>query len=386
MFIFAINLVNMIIQRSVQEKIQEKLNSGKVILLLGARRTGKTFLIKQIIKNINLPYLLLNGEDFQVAAKLENKSISEYKQLVGNNKLLIIDEAQKIKDIGNILKLMIDEISGLTIMATGSSVFDLTQKLGEPLTGRNINFKVFPIAQYELKNTENVIETFSNLEQRLILGSYPELFSLPGYTEKQEYLSELVNSFLLKDILELDSIKNASKILNILRLLAFQVGSEVSFSEIGQKVALSRNTVERYIDLLEKTFIIYRLGGFNKNLRKEISKNSKYYFWDNGIRNAVISNFNPLSLRNDVGQLWENYVISERLKYLTYQRISTNVFFWRTYDQQEIDWVEERGGMLLAFEIKYIQNKVKIPVAWKEAYPESEFAVISKENYLGFIS
>ena len=376
----------MIIQRSVQEKIQEKLNSGKVILLLGARRTGKTFLIKQIIKNINLPYLLLNGEDFQVAAKLENKSISEYKQLVGNNKLLIIDEAQKIKDIGNILKLMIDEISGLTIMATGSSVFDLTQKLGEPLTGRNINFKVFPIAQYELKNTENVIETFSNLEQRLILGSYPELFSLPGYTEKQEYLSELVNSFLLKDILELDSIKNASKILNILRLLAFQVGSEVSFSEIGQKVALSRNTVERYIDLLEKTFIIYRLGGFNKNLRKEISKNSKYYFWDNGIRNAVISNFNPLSLRNDVGQLWENYVISERLKYLTYQRISTNVFFWRTYDQQEIDWVEERGGMLLAFEIKYIQNKVKIPVAWKEAYPESEFAVISKENYLGFIS
>jgi len=386
MSIFAINLVNMIIQRSVQEKIEEKLNSGKVILLLGARRTGKTFLIKQIIKNINLPYLLLNGEDFQVAAKLENKSISEYKQLVGNNKLLIIDEAQKIKDIGNILKLMIDEIPGLTIMATGSSVFDLTQKLGEPLTGRNINFKVFPIAQYELKNTENVIETFSNLEQRLILGSYPELFSLPGYTEKQEYLSELVNSFLLKDILELDSIKNASKILNILRLLAFQVGSEVSFSEIGQKVALSRNTVERYIDLLEKTFIIYRLGGFNKNLRKEISKNSKYYFWDNGIRNAVISNFNPLSLRNDVGQLWENYVISERLKYLTYQRISTNVFFWRTYDQQEIDWVEERGGMLLAFEIKYIQNKVKIPVAWKEAYPESEFAVISKENYLGFIS
>lgn len=376
----------MIIQRSVQEKIEEKLNSGKVILLLGARRTGKTFLIKQIIKNINLPYLLLNGEDFQVAAKLENKSISEYKQLVGNNKLLIIDEAQKIKDIGNILKLMIDEITGLTIMATGSSVFDLTQKLGEPLTGRNINFKVFPIAQYELKDTENVIETFSNLEQRLILGSYPELFSLPGYTEKQEYLTELINSFLLKDILELDSIKNASKILNILRLLAFQVGSEVSFSEIGQKVALSRNTVERYIDLLEKTFIIYRLGGFSKNLRKEISKNSKYYFWDNGIRNAVISNFNPLSLRNDVGQLWENYVISERLKYLTYQRISTNVFFWRTYDQQEIDWVEERGGTLLAFEIKYIQNKVKIPIAWKEAYPESEFAVISKENYLDFIS
>lgn len=376
----------MIIQRYIQKKIEGKLKSGKVILLLGARRTGKTFLIRQIIKSLKEPCLLLNGEDFSVAAKLENKSISEYRQIVGNNKLLIIDEAQKIKDIGKILKIMIDEINGLTIIATGSSVFDLSQKLGEPLTGRNINFKVFPIAQSELKDSENTIETFSNLEQRLILGSYPELFSMTGYTEKQEYLSGLVNSFLLKDILELDNIKNASKILNILRLLAFQVGSEVSFSEIGQKVALSRNTVERYIDLLEKTFIVFRLGGFSKNLRKEVSKNSKYYFWDNGIRNAVISNFNPLSLRNDVGQLWENYVISERLKYLSYQRISTNVFFWRTYDQQEIDWVEERAGKLLAYEIKYIKNKVKIPDAWKEAYPESEFSVISKENYLDFIT
>ncbi|HOY33396.1 MAG TPA: ATP-binding protein [Bacteroidales bacterium] len=376
----------MIIQRPIQKKIEGKLKSGKVLLLLGARRTGKTFLIKQIIKSLNTHRLLLNGEDFQVAAKLENKSISEYKQIVGKNKLLIIDEAQKIKDIGRILKIMIDEIDGLTIMATGSSVFDLSQKLGEPLTGRNINFKVFPIAQYELKDLENPIETQSNLEQRLILGSYPELFSMSGYAEKQEYLIGLVNSFLLKDILELDNIKNASKILNILRLLAFQVGSEVSFSEIGQKVALSRNTVERYIDLLEKTFIIFCLGGFSKNLRKEVSKNSKYYFWDNGIRNAVISNFNPLSLRNDVGQLWENYIISERLKYLAYQTKPANVFFWRTYDQQEIDWVEERAGKLFAFEIKYIKNKVKIPEAWKEAYPESEFSVISKENYLDFIT
>lgn len=376
----------MIINRLVRIRIEEKLNSGKVLLLLGARRTGKTFLIKQIIKKTDIPYLLLNGDDFSVAATLESKSISDYKQIVGNNKLLIIDEAQKIKDIGQILKLIIDEIEGLTIIATGSSVFDISQKLGEPLTGRNINFRIFPIAQYELENTENPIDTSSNLDQRLILGSYPELFSMKSVYEKQEYLTELINSYLLKDILELDSIKNASKILNILRLLAFQVGSEVSFSEIGQKVALSRNTVERYIDLLEKTFIIFKLNGFNKNLRKEISKSSKYFFWDNGIRNAVISNFNALGLRNDVGQLWENYIVSERLKYLFYNKTALNYFFWRTYDQQEIDWIEEREGKLFAYEIKYENKKVKIPAAWKDAYPESKFTVISKDNYLDFIS
>jgi len=376
----------MIINRIVQEKIENKLSSGKVLLLLGARRTGKTFLLKQIIKNIKIPYLLLNGEDFSVSAILESKSIIHYRQILGNNKLLIIDEAQKIKEIGKILKLMIDEIDGLTIIATGSSVFDISQRLGEPLTGRNIDFKVFPIAQCELKDVENTIDIFSNLEHRLILGSYPELFSLPSYSDKQEYLTELINSYLLKDILELDSIKNASKILSILRLLAFQVGSECSLSEIGQKVALSRNTVERYIDLLEKTFIIFKLSGFSKNLRKEISKNSKYYFWDNGIRNAVISNFNTLNLRDDIGQLWENYIISERLKYLSFNRIASNVFFWRTYDQQEIDLIEEREGKLFAYEIKYEKSKTKIPIAWKDSYSESEFNIISKDNYLGFIS
>ena len=375
----------MIITRLVQKKIEAKLDSGKVLLLLGARRTGKTFLLKQIIKNTNIPYLFLNGEDFSVAAKMESRSISDYKQILGNVRLLIIDEAQKIKDIGIILKLMIDEIDGLTIIATGSSVFDISQKLGEPLTGRNVNFRVFPIAQCELGTLENIIDTNASLDQRLILGSYPELFSLPNYSEKQEYLTELVNSYLLKDILELEQIKNASKILNVLRLLAYQVGSEVSFSEIGQKVSLSRNTVERYIDLLEKTFIIFRLGGFSKNLRKEVSKSSKYYFWDNGIRNAVISNFNTLNLRNDVGQLWENYIISERLKFLAQNRSAANFFFWRTYDQQEIDFIEEREGHLFAYEIKYSKSKIKIPNSWKVAYPESVFAIINKESYLNYI-
>jgi len=373
------------ITRAITRKIQDKLTSGKVLVILGARRTGKTCLIREIIKQTNIPYLMLNGEDFRVAAQLENKGIEEYRQRVGNKKLLIIDEAQKIKNIGKILKLMIDEIEGLTILATGSSAFDISQKLGEPLTGRNISYNLFPIAQCELSETENKIETASNLEQRLIFGTYPELLNLPDFVSKQEYLSELVNSYLLKDILELDSIKNASKILNILRLLAFQTGSEVSFSEIAQKVALSRNTVERYIDLLEKTFIIFKVGGYSRNLRKEVTKNSKYYFVDNGIRNAVISNFNTPELRNDIGQLWENYIISERVKYLSYNKTPHNSFFWRTYDQQEIDWIEERDGKLFAYEIKYSRSGTKIPKAWKEAYPESEFNVITKDNYLDFV-
>lgn len=376
----------MIIDRAILNKFEEKLTSGKVLVLLGARRTGKTFLIRELIRRTNLPYLLLNGEDFVVASMLENKGIADYKQVVGPKRLLIIDEAQKIREIGRILKLMIDSIEGLTIIATGSSVFDISQKLGEPLTGRNINFKLFPIAQCELSKTENPVDTATQLEQRLIYGSYPELFSIPDFTGQQEYLTELINSYLLKDILELDRIKNASKILNILRLLAFQTGSEVSYSEIAQKVALSRNTVERYIELLEKTFIIFRISGFSKNLRKEISKNSKIYFWDNGIRNAVISNFNPAGLRNDMGTLWENYIISERLKFMAYHRIPSSNFFWRTYDQQEIDWIEERGGSLYAYEIKYEKPKVKTPAAWKEAYPDSVFSVIHKGNYLDFIA
>lgn len=373
------------ITRAITRKIQNKLTSGKVLVILGARRTGKTCLIREIIKQTDIPYLMLNGEDFRVAAQLENKGIEEYRQIVGNKKLLIIDEAQKIKNIGKILKLMIDEIEGLTILATGSSAFDISQKLGEPLTGRNISYNLFPIAQCELAETENKIETASNLEQRLIFGTYPELLNLPDFVSKQEYLTELINSYLLKDILELDNIKNASKILNILRLLAFQTGSEVSFSEIAQKVALSRNTVERYIDLLEKTFIIFKVGGYSRNLRKEVTKNSKYYFVDNGIRNAVISNFNTPELRNDIGQLWENYIISERVKYLSYKKTPHNSFFWRTYDQQEIDWIEERDGKLFAYEIKYSRSKTKTPKAWKEAYPESEFNVITKDNYLDFI-
>ncbi len=224
------------------------------------------------------------------------------------------------------------------------------------------------------------------MEQRLIYGAYPELFNYDGLQEKQQYLSELVNSYLLKDILAFDGIRNSSKLLMVLRLLAFQVGSEVSLQEIGMQAGLTRNTVERYMDLLEKVYIVFKVGGYSRNLRKEIVKNHKYYFWDNGIRNTLAANFNPLALRNDVGVLWENYMVSERLKYQSYRRMVSNNYFWRTYDGQELDWVEERGGQLFAYEFKYGANKAKIPAAFDKAYPNNIFEVVSKENYLPFIT
>jgi len=374
-----------LIQRLVQKRVEDRLQAGKVIIISGARRTGKTVMVKEIVKKLKDPYLYLNGEDYTTSLKLQNKGIDEYRQLIGNNKYLIIDEAQKIPQAGQILKILVDEIEGLHILITGSSAFDIANQVGEPLTGRKYTFQLHPIAQCELQNTENAIETESNLESRLLFGSYPEVISITGNEQKTEYLSELVNSYLLKDILTLDSIKNSSKLVNILRMLAFQVGNEVSVNELAQNVGLNKNTVEKYLDLLCKVFIIYRVEGYSRNLRKEISKSPRYYFWDNGIRNILIANFNPLVLRNDSGQLWENYIISERLKLQDFNAWISNNYFWRTYDQQEIDWIEERDGGLFAFEMKYKKGNKKVPGAWAKNYPQAEYNVINRENYLSFI-
>jgi len=357
------------------------------LILLGARRTGKTSFIKALINdNIDEPYLFLNGEDMSVEEILKIRTVENYKRLLGQNKLLIIDEAQKIPQIGAILKLMIDEIEGLKIIATGSSVFDLGNKLGEPLTGRKYDFFMFPFSQEEYSATENLIETKSRLEERLIYGNYPELLKENSYDNKAVYLNELINSYLFKDILEYDGIKNSEKIIQILRLIAFQIGKEVSLEEIGNKIGISRNTVEKYLDLLCKTFVVFKLSGFSRNLRNEITKTSRWYFYDNGIRNAIISNFNNLLLRNDVGELWENYLISERIKFQKNNSILVNNYFWRTYQQQEIDLIEESGGKLFAYEIKWnTKKKVKEPKAWRKAYPDSEFSVITPDNYLDWI-
>jgi predicted AAA+ superfamily ATPase len=375
------------INRAIKNAFLKKMTPNKVLLLLGARRVGKTAFIEHFINdNIKEPVLELNGEDMSTTEILKQRTVENYKRLMGKHKVLIIDEAQKIQDIGQILKLMVDKIEGIKIIATGSSVFDLANQLGEPLTGRKVTFNLYPLAQMEYSEEENIVQTKSLLEERLIYGSYPELLKYESYEEKAAYLNELVNSYLLKDILEHDGIKNSAKMINLLRLIAFQIGKEVSLEELGRQLGMSRSSVERYLDLLSKVFVIYKVSGFSRNLRKEITKTSRWYFYDNGIRNTLIANFNPIALRNDIGELWENYLLSERIKYQQYTGMIVNNYFWRTYYQQEIDWVEERGGNLFAYEIKWKDKKVKVPSAWKDAYPDSEYSVISQDNYLNFIT
>ena len=374
------------INRSLDQIIRNYLFPNKVVILLGARRVGKTELIKHIISSVDEKLMVLNGEDQDVQAALSDRSVRNYKQFLSDTKLLVIDEAQVIPEIGIKLKLMIDTIEGLKILVTGSSVFDLDNQLGEPLVGRSYTFRLYPLAQMELSEKENYIETKGNLSNRLIYGSYPELEQLKSNSEKEKYLKEQVNSYLLKDILTFEGIKKRDKIVSVLRLIAFRVGSEISIESLGSDLDLNKATVEKYLDLLSKVFIIHNVRGFSRNLDNEITKKSKWYFYDNGIRNALINNFNPIELRDDVGKLWENYLISERLKLQEYTQIYTANFFWRTHTQQEIDWIEDRGGHLFAYEFKWNENKKsKIPTLWQKSYPESTFEVINKHNYLDFI-
>ena len=355
------------------------------MVLLGARRVGKTFLIKEIMNKVAEPYLFLNGEEFSTRELLERRTVKNYQNILGDKKLLIIDEAQKIPEIGSILKLMVDEIENLKIIATGSSAFDLQNTAGEPLTGRKITLKLYPLSEKELYELEPVVIKKDSLQTRLVFGNYPESCLMNSFEDKSVYLNDLITSYLLKDILTLENIKNSSKIINLLRLVAFQIGGEVSLYELAKQLQLSRNTVEKYLDLLTKVFILFKLEGYSRNLRKEVVKSSKWYFYDNGIRNAIIANLNPLNLRHDVGALWENYIISERIKFQSYNGMTVNNYFWRTYDQQEIDLVEEREGNLFAFEMKWKESKIKIPTAWKKAYPDSQFKVITQENYFDWI-
>ena len=375
-----------LLKRSIEQQILESLVPNKVIVLLGPRRVGKTVLISQILDQITEPYLLLNGENVDNRKVLEHRSTQSYLNLLGSKRLLIIDEAQKIPDVGLILKLMVDEIKGLKILVTGSSAFDISKYTGEPLTGRKRTFNLFALSEEELNQTEDVIQKIANLKQRLIYGNYPELLQIQDVEDKTDYLQELVNSYLLKDILEFENIKNSDKIFDLLRLIAFQIGSEVSYNELGRQLSMSKNTVEKYLDLLSKVYILHSVNAFSRNLRKEIVKGKKWYFYDNGLRNVLIGNMNPIELRNDIGGLWENYMISERIKYQKYNRMLVYNYFWRTYDQQEIDWIEDRGGTLYGYEFKWNpKRRVKKPVAWSNAYENSEFEVIHSENYTDWI-
>jgi predicted AAA+ superfamily ATPase len=372
-------MVNLV--RDLSDNILKKLKPNKVVLVFGARRVGKTLLVKEILAKVNEPVLILNGEDINVHDKLANRSVENYKQILGTYKLLYIDEAQKIPEIEEKLKLMIDEIDGLKIIISGSSSFDIHKDAGEPLTGRKYTFNLYTFSENEYNQIENSISKIDRMSERLVFGNYPELLHLPDRDDKIDYLNEMISSYLLKDILVYEHIKNSQKIFNLLRLVAFQIGGEVSLQELGKQLGISKNTVEKYLDLLNKVFILHKVEGFSRNLRKEITKNSRWYFLDNGIRNAVIANFNPVHARNDIGALWENYMISERLKYQSYKRISSNNYFWRTYEQQEIDWVEERDGSLFGYEFKWKEDKVKIPTQWKSAYPGASFELINVNNF-----
>ncbi len=367
--------------RELSNLILKKLQPNKVVILYGARRVGKTMLVNEILAKVNEPILRLNGDDINVHDKLSIRSIENYKQILGTCKLLYIDEAQKIPEIGLKLKLMIDEIEGLRIIISGSSSFDIHKNAGEPLTGRKYTFTLYTLSENEYTQVENNINKIDKIQERLVFGNYPELLHLPDRQDKVDYLNEMISSYLLKDILVYEHIKNSQKIFNLLRLIAFQIGGEVSLQELGIQLGISKNTVEKYLDLLSKVFILHKVEGFSRNLRKEITKNSRWYFLDNGIRNAVIANFNPLQARNDIGALWENYMISERLKYQEYRRISSNNYFWRTYEQQEIDWVEERDGSLFGYEFKWKEEKIKIPTQWKSAYPDASFELININNF-----
>ena len=374
-------------KRAVFDNFNKKVLPNKVLILLGARRVGKTELIKNYLKTVPVEtYLQLNGEDINDANLLQERSVANYKRLLANIDLLVIDEAQTIPEIGLILKLIVDSIEGIKIIATGSSVFDLNNTLGEPLVGRKNTMYLFPLAQMEFSTKENYKQTTENLEERLLFGGYPELVHYEDWEEKKEYLYEIINSYLLKDILVFEGIKQADKIYNLLRLIAYQVGKEVSLQELGNQLQMSKNTVDTYLDLLSKVFIVFKVEGFSRNLRKEIVKSSRWYFYDNGIRNGLINNFNRLENRTDVGDLWENYLAVERIKKQNYQKITTNNYFWRTYDQQELDWLEEKGNELAGFEFKWNENKKsKIPTAFGKAYPDATFEVINKQNYLDFI-
>ncbi|MFL5788512.1 MAG: ATP-binding protein [Flavisolibacter sp.] len=375
-----------LVKRELEKQIEHFLRKNKVILIMGTRRVGKTVLIEMIRRSYSGESLVLNAEDFDVQELLKNRTAANYKRIIGSINLLIIDEAQVLTDIGKILKLIIDSMPNLTVIATGSSSFDLANKTGDPLTGRQIQLHLYSLSQREIGEIENGLETMQNLEDRLIFGSYPELFQMTTYQEKSKYLTDLIQSYLLKDILAYEGIRQSDKIVKLLRLIAFQAGNEVSYTELATQLGISKNTVENYLDLLSKVFIVYRIGAYSTNLRKEVSKSSKWYFYDNGIRNAILNDFRLLSLRNDIGPLWENYLISERIKRNFYDQKNVQYFFWRNYNQQEVDLIEMVNGKLSAYEFKYSPTKkIKAPTAFSTAYPNASFLTISKDNYLDWI-
>jgi predicted AAA+ superfamily ATPase len=372
------------IARILEKRITEKAGSGKAIIILGARQTGKTTLLSSLFKGKD-DTLWLDADEADVKSVFENPTSSRLRAYFGNKKNIVIDEAQRISNIGTKLKLITDHIPEVNLFVTGSSAFELADNINEPLTGRKWEFRLFPLSFSEMAEHNGMLEERRMLNHRLVFGYYPEVVTSPG--SEKEILKQLSDSYLFKDILMWERIKKPEKLVNLLQLLSFQVGNEVSYNELAKNLGIDNQTVEKYIQLLERTFVIFRLGALSRNLRKEIKLSRKIYFYDNGIRNSLISNLNPPELRPDTGALWENFVISEKIKYNHYNNIWCNMYFWRTQDQQEIDYIEERDGALHAYEIKWNpKRKARLSKTFSGAYSNVSFETITPDNFNSFVS
>ena len=371
--------------RDLQSVIQDKCFRKKAILILGARQVGKTTLLKQFMRVQTDEVLYLNCDEAMTVSQLTNRNIRQIQMMIGNAKIVVIDEAQKVDNIGVTLKMIVDNFPDVQVIATGSSAFELRNRLNEPLTGRKYEYRLFPISTNEIYKTEGYMDVQRQLESRLIYGSYPDI--LTHGEEAQELLNSLTESYLYKDILASDNLRKPELLNKLIKALAFQVGSEVSYNELSQTIGSDPKTIERYIELLEKSFIIFRLNGLSRNLRNELKKAKKIYFYDNGVRNAVIQQFAPLDMRNDVGALWENFFISERIKFNHYRQHFCNIYFWRTKSQQEIDYVEESNGSFQVFEMKWHPKNAnaRIPTSFLKAYPVASTTIVTPENYLDYL-
>lgn len=369
------------------QDLEQYLKPNQVLILFGPRRAGKTTILKNFLSQTKLKYRLDSGDNLRIQNLLGSQDFDKIIEYAQGYDLIAIDEAQNIPNIGMALKIIVDQVPNIKVIATGSLSFDLSQSVGEPLTGRKVTLTLYPIAQLELLQLYNRHDLREKLEEFLIFGSYPAVVMAPTRQDKIGILTELVDSYLLKDVLALENIKKSEILLNLVQLLAFQVGQLVSHNELATQLRIDAKTVARYLDLLEKSFVICKLGGYSKNLRNEITSKYKYYFLDLGVRNAVVAQFNSLSMRNDVGALWENFVFIERLKRGSYTGFYGRRYFWRTYQGQEVDFVEVMENTLTGFEVKWSPTKrVVVPSAWAEDYPQAIFKVITSENYFEYLT
>lgn len=373
------------IRRRLESVIRERLFKGKAILVLGPRQTGKTTLLKEITNDQKGDVLWLDGDEPFARNQLTDANIAGLKSMIGSHKILVVDEAQQVKNIGSTLKLITDHIPEIQLLVSGSSSLDLAEEVNEPLTGRKFEFFLYPLSFEELKDHHGVLDEQRLLEQRLIYGSYPEVITTG--MNKGEILGLIAGSYLYKDIFKFKDLRRPELLDRLLQALALQLGNEISYHELAKTIGANTETIQRYIELLEKTFVIFRLRSFSRNLRNELKKSHKVYFYDNGIRNALLRNFGTLDLRTDRGALWENYLVSERKKYLQYTNTMANTYFWRTRQQQEIDYLEEKDGILNAYEFKWNANsKAKLPLTFSKAYPEHHYALVTSGNYAAFLS